>query len=159
MHIALAPNRVLGVVAIAGSALGLAMMVPILMQGSIFRAIDQLALLSVVLLYGYGIWSGIGAVKGRSGWRAHARYFWVAQVPSISSSLVTFAVSCGAGAWLYLRLGSAGVGAGAAAYVGSGYQWSYMQHKPEVLLGVNVLALAIVVWLSLPNRSAGGNAV
>ena len=159
MNIALAPNRVLGVVAIAGSALGLAMMVPILMQGSIFRAIDQLALLSVVLLYGYGIWSGIGAVKGRSGWRTHARYFWVAQVPSISSSLVTFAVSCGAGAWLYLRLGSAGVGAGAAAYMGSGSQWSYMQHKPELLLGVNVLALAIVVWLSLPNRSARGNAV
>lgn len=153
------PNRVLGVVAIAGSVLGLAMLVPILLQGSIFRAIDQLALASVVFLYGYGIWSGVAALKARSGWRTHARYFWVAQVPSVSSSLVTFAVSCGAGAWLYLRFGSAGVGAGGAAYVGSGYQWSYMQQKPELLVGVNVLALAIVVWLSLPHRSADENAV
>jgi hypothetical protein len=153
MDISLASNRVLGAIAITGSVLGLAMMVPLLMQGSLFRVMDQLALLSVVMLYGYGIWSGIEAVRGRPGWRTHARYFWVAQVPSISSSLVTFAVSCGAGAWLYIRAGSGGIGAGGAAYIGSAYQWSYMQHKPELLVGVNVLALAIVGWIFFLDRS------
>jgi hypothetical protein len=152
MNVALAQGRLLGVVAVVGSALGLAMMLPLLMQGAIFRAIDQLALLSVVALYGYGIWSGVDALKARPGWRVHARYFWLAQVPYVSSSFVTLAVSCGAGAWLYVRAGGAGLGAGAAAYVGSAYQWSYMQHKPEVLLGVNALALAIAGWLSFPSH-------
>jgi len=143
------PARTLGLLAVAGSALGIVLMFPILLQASLFRGLDQFALFVTLCLYAYGIWSGIQAFNSREGWKVHARNFWLAQVPAISTSAVTFILSCGAGAWLFLRLGEHAIGVTASAYLGSAYQWSYMQHKSESLLGLNLFAAAIATWLTL----------
>ena len=149
MKLADPPARTLGLLAVAGSALGVVMMLPILLQASLFRGLDQFALFATLCLYGYGIWSGVQAFNSREGWKFHARNFWLAQVPALSTSAVTFILSCGAGAWLFLRLGEHSVGVTGSAYLGSAYQWSYMQHKSESLLGLNLFAAAIAAWLTL----------
>lgn len=154
MKLPLAPRRTLAAVSAAGSLLGLVMMTPLLLQGSRYSGIDQLALLAVVLLYAYGTWSAIQAFKSKPNWQTSLAMFWLAQVPAISSSVVTFTLSCGAGAWLYVRIGPLGLGGGAAAYFGSAYQWSYLVTKPEVHLGVNVLAGLVAAWLLLGQPQA-----
>lgn len=136
-----------GLAAVLGSALGLAFMVPLLAQGSRFGFPGEFFLPIAFVLYSIGIWVGIQAIRQRDGWTRRARWFWLAQVPMLSSFTISFSVSCAAGVWFYVRHGSYQLGAGASAYLGSGVRWSYGQTQAELLIGVNVFALLAALLL------------
>ena len=137
----------LGWLAIIGSVIGLWSMVPLLLQGGRMRFPGELVLFLSTALYGYGIWTGVQAVRLRPNWPRHARWFWLAQVPTFASPAFSFFISCAAGVWLYLRWGASGIGAGGSALVGSGLHWSYERGGPDFIVGVNVLAASFAVLL------------
>lgn len=136
-----------GLLAVVGSILGLASMLPLLVQGSLFGFPGELFLFLTTALYGFGLWSGVQAIRQRAGWPSHARWFWLAQVPAVASPVLSFFISCAAGAWIYVRFGPNGLGAGVSAYLGSGLRWSYGQGTPELAIGVNVLAACLALLL------------
>lgn len=136
-----------GISAVAGSIVGLVSMIPLLLQGGHFGFPGELLLLLSLSFYAFGIWSGIKAIRRRDGWSRSARWFWLAQVPMFSSSTFSFLISCAAGLWVYGRYSSQGLGAGASAYLGSGLRWSYGQGTPEVVVGINILALLAALFL------------
>lgn len=136
-----------GLAAVVGSVVGLAPLVLLLLQGSRFGFPGELVLSLALALYSIGIWSGVQAIRLRDGWTRLARWFWLAQVPMLSSSTVSFSVSCAAGVWIYLRQGSSRIGAGVSAHLGTGLQWSYGQPRAELLIGVNILALLAALLL------------
>lgn len=100
-------------------------------------------------IYAYGIWSGLQVIRSQPGWQLQSMWFWLSQAPAITSSTVSFTISCGFGAWVYLRFGQAGLGAGWAAYLGSGFRWSVGKPEQVVMVGVNTFAVMLAVFLFL----------
>lgn len=141
-----------GVAALGGSALGLVVMIPVLAVGGRLGFPLEYLLFCVSALYAYGIWAGIQALKGADNWRKHNTYFWLAQVPGLVTPSFAFLVSAAAGTWLYLRLAPS-LGAGLSFYLGSGMQIAYAKGTGVTLIGVNVVALTLALFLRFYRRS------
>jgi hypothetical protein len=134
-----------GSIAVVGSVLGIVMLIPFLAVGSRFGFPGEYMLFLVFALYVYGIWGGIGAVRNHTGWQRHTKYFWLAQVPAFYAPAFAYVVSSCAGVWVYARVSP--LGAGAHAYLGSAVQFALGKGLPGLAVGVNLLALGIVVVL------------
>lgn len=145
MHRSLRP--VVGWLSALGSVAALISMLPVLIQGGGMGFPGELFLFATFVLYLYGAWTGIQALRNTPMWQQRSMWFWAAQVPAFSSSLLSVTTSCGFGAWLYLRFGPGGLGGGWAAYLGSGFRWSYGKPEEVLTVGVNAFAVLLVVLL------------
>jgi len=140
-----------GALAICGSFLGLVVMIPVLAIGGRLGFPLEYLLFCAFALYIYGVWAGIKALKNDPNWRKYNAYFWAAQVPGLVTPTFAFLVSAAAGAWLYLRL-SPTLGAGVGFYLGSGMQIAYAKGAGVTLLGVNVVALGLALFIRFYRR-------
>jgi hypothetical protein len=122
-------------------------MLPSLLQSGNFPFPVALFPFITFTIYAYGIWSGFEVIRGKPGWQRRSMWFWLTQSPAFSSTLVSFSISCGFGAWIYLRIEPSGFGAGWAAYAGSGMRWSYGQADQPLTLGLNTFAVMLAVLL------------
>ncbi len=142
----------LGTLAIVGSILGLVVMVPVLAVGGRLGFPLEYLLFCVFALYVYGIWAGARALTNDPNWQRYNSYFWIAQVPGVVTPSFAFLVSAAAGTWVYVRI-TPTLGAGLTFYLGSGMQISYAKATGVTLLGANLVALGIGLFLSFYRRN------
>ena len=148
-------RRVLGILALGGSFLGLVLGVTLLAsQRSVLVAVFELPFL---VLYAWGIWCGLRMLEQSEGALKMNAWFWAAQVPYIMSPLAGYYFA--SGSMLYVTYQPNTSSLGMLARFGSQFQYSLFQADKPVVLGVNILALVIVGWLvwrlyqSAPNNS------
>jgi hypothetical protein len=137
----------IGALAVVGAAFGLIGLVPGLLQGALYGSIAEALTMLSTLLYSVGIWSAVGAFRSRAGWVRPASWFWLAQVPMLQSSLASWAMFSGMGVWTYLRLSPGKIGAGVSWFLGGGHRWSVSVVQPTLVVGVNLVALAVTFAL------------
>jgi hypothetical protein len=145
-------SLIIGIVMLAGSVLAIGLSVATLTLGLIVQAPNLAVLLLTFVFFGFGAWSGIQAIRQRTNWPRHARWFWLVQIPMYSSSTFSFSVACGAGVWTFLRLKELNTTFGASAYFGSGFSLTYHRASPSLVIGINLLAAAIAIYLFLVFR-------
>lgn len=127
--------------------MGLVLMIPGLLQVGGGSFAGELTYLAGLLYFLYGSYSGVLGIRRIAGWEKGARWFWWLQVPFCSSSALSCSVISGAGILPYLRFGGEQFGVGFQAHVGSWIRWSYGQATSEVMVGANIVALTIAIYL------------
>jgi hypothetical protein len=135
----------LGLAGIAGAAWGL-IAIPAAFEKGWPGTLHALLAAAVVAVFVFGAYAGVLAVRRTPGWLRMNTVFWALQVPVVSSPLVSYALASGGfvSVWLQLypsfRLGT-------NFFLGSTSTVSLFAKAP-VVVGANLLALAVVVYLT-----------
>jgi hypothetical protein len=137
-------RRILGITSIGGGALGITVVVSNLNQDS--GILYWIFCLSFIALYIWGCWCGILLIENSPTSLQLNRRFWFIQIPVFMSPILGYSFSSGAyfNVWTSLthfRLG-------ADWYLGSHFNYSLLQSDKPFLLGVNLLALGVFIYLS-----------
>jgi len=141
----------LGLLSIGGGMLGESMLAVagITSQMAKFQARMLIVGLLAMLYYSFGIWSGMGLIKGWDRLVLPSRIFWAFQVPFLQLPHFTYLVTCGLYGifsvtqdpeWRFAFNGS----------VGSQFQYSILNTEQPLMLGVNYFALFVMIFL--PSR-------
>lgn len=137
-------RRVLGVLALGGSFLGLSI--------GFEQLFASVPLLSKVLcmpflgLYAWGIWCGMALFEGADGAFRSNRRFWALQIPVLSSPIAgyTFASGC----LLTISFQPAGARFNFGARFGSQFGYSLLQSEQPLAVGFNVVAVGVCLFLT-----------
>ena len=144
--------RVLGVLALGGSFTGLAIGISLLItSGSILAKAFTLPFLA---MYAWGLLCGLWLLEGREGSIKQNFYFWLTQVPFFMSSVAGYSFASGAS--IYFKFQPDISKWDFSAHFGSQFVYSFLQGKP-LLLGINLFAVAVCVYLYLALRRAPPN--
>lgn len=143
---------VLGLAGIGGAALGLFAVVMGLVTGKGFPGVGTIIAFSIgAVLYAFAARCGVLALQRRSGWLRKNLVLWAMQVPVLASPVLAYNFSTGLSASVWVRAWP--LGAGSNFFFGS--QFSVVLFTPNpLLLGVNVWALALAVYLRRLERRA-----
>lgn len=150
MNVAL--RRVLGILDLGGSFLGLALgLTSVLQQKTVVVVIFEIPFL---LLYCWGVWCGVQMLENGPRAVRMNMGFWAIQIPYFMSPIVGYLFT--SGAFLLVTYAPGTSVTSFAARIGSQFQVSLLQGQP-LQIGVNFLALAIcIVLLVNRRRSAKG---
>jgi hypothetical protein len=141
-------RRLLGILSIGGGGTGFTI--------TLVSALGQRTLMAWVLcavflgLFAWGIWCGVRVLEAHPDAVRSLRRFWIAQVPVIATPWVSYTLACGFHATVRLKLAPLAFDANFA--LGSTFNGSLLQYDPPTQLGVNLFALAIVIWLGQLGR-------
>jgi hypothetical protein len=98
-------------------------------------------------IYGWGMWTGVKLLEQRPGAERSMRRFWMVQIPVLSSPMIGYKLISGFHLTIYLQLAPA-FKVGAHFDLGGTFQYSLLQAGEPFIIGVNVFALGIVIWLN-----------
>jgi hypothetical protein len=136
-------RRVIGILTLGGSFLGLAVGLQHLAETD--AALGKAFVAGFCALYGYGVWIGLRLLEQAPRATRAASVYWFVQVPCFMSPLVGYLFASGASmlvSWTF------GQGAGYRWQFGSSFRYSLMQPDTPWLLGINVFALAVALYLA-----------
>ena len=142
----------LGVAAIGGAAAGILATIVAGIARPPRGAGAELVYVLGAALYIFAGYCGVAALQRRPGWVRKNLVLWAMQVPVFISPLVTYTFTNGALLSVWLRVDSAG--AGANFLFGSNLAMTLFTPGPLVL-GVNILAVALALYLRKLERAAG----
>lgn len=137
-------RRTIGILTLGGSFVGV-----VLAFGELVSSdrpiLSRLVVLAFVGLYAWGVWCGARLLEGAD--RAiHAnRIFWAIQVPYLMSPIAGYFFA--AGAVLFLTLQPSRLQFGFSCLFGSKFDMSLLQFDRPFVIGANVFALAIYLFL------------
>lgn len=137
------------ILTIGGGFAGLAGTLPVLFAAKDANPIFYALNAAFMALYGYGLFAGL-RLADRPEDKKHLLIFYWLQVPWISSSLITFRFASG----LDLSGGLIGFQLKGVFYLGSNWQFSLLQIDAPWGIGVNALALLMVILLRRERRKA-----
>lgn len=137
-------RRALAVITLGGACIGIASVMQVLASNR--NPIVWTALLLYCLYYGWGVWLGIKLLERSSNTPTQLRLFWLFQVPFFSSPFLGYFISTGfyftaALEWEPIRWM-------VNFYLGSTFSFSINDSSRNYLIGCNIFALAIVIWLA-----------
>jgi hypothetical protein len=138
----------LGILGIGGGAAGLLAILSNAVSQP-FKVSTFLIYLLASGVYGLGVWSGVVAIQRRYGWVRQNIFFWGAQVPVVGSYILSYSLA--AGGFLNLWIKPFEVRAGFDFLIGSKFNL-HLFLPGDFLLGVNVFALVITVYLIKAQR-------
>jgi len=144
--------KTIGVISSAGGVWGVILMFSLFFNPTISGLAGMVLVPLALVFFIFGIWSGIQTLRQKGNWFWLTLWFWVAQIPMFVSPVISYVLSCGAAVWLYLGKSGPGFDAGTTAFIGSGFNWTYGMGKPLMHIGVNLLAIAVVVVLFVSHR-------
>ncbi|AKR43179.1 hypothetical protein [Methylophilus sp. TWE2] len=133
-----------GIFTIVGSTVGFISGVSGLFSGS--NLIEWLMLIAATVVYAWGIWCGIGLLQAEVGAERANLKFWLVQVPSFGSPLISYFLSCGFHTTVSLQLFP--IKLSAKILVGSYFSYGLLQPNQPFIIGINLFAMFIVWWLS-----------
>jgi len=136
-------RRILGVLAIGGGALGIA--VGLQVASSSNGVLAWLLIAPFLCLYLWGIWCGVCLLEDRKGAARSNLAFWAIQVPVLQSPYFGYLFT--SGFFSTVTLQPAGTKLGFQFWMGSRFEISLMQADRPVVLGINLFALVVAVFL------------
>jgi hypothetical protein len=134
----------IGILGIGGAAWGFLAIAMLVAQGPATFG-RMLLLVAAALLYLFGGYCGVLAIQRRYGWHRKNLIFWGLQVPTITTPVLSFFFATGGFVSIWVRPSPWAVGVNAA--MGSTFSLHIFAPGP-VTVGVNIVALGIVVFLS-----------
>ncbi|MBJ7575476.1 hypothetical protein [Luteimonas sp. MC1828] len=146
-------RRTLGVLAIGGGALGLA--VGVQAAASANGMLSWLVIVPFLCLYLWGIWCGVCLVENREGAARANMFFWAIQMPLVQSPYIGYLFA--SGFFSTITFQPFGAELGFLFWLGSKFEVSLMQADKPVVLGVNLFALFVVALLYRSVRRAPPN--
>jgi len=145
MNIAL--RRVLGILDLGGSFLGLTLgLTSLLQQTTVAVLIVEIPFLA---LYCWGIWCGVQMLENSPRAVRTNMWFWAMQIPYLMSPIIGYLFTSGAFLFVTYQPGTSVTGF--TARVGSQFQISLLQGQ-SFQIGINFLALAVCVVLIVNKR-------
>lgn len=145
-------RRSIGILDIGGAVIGvlaIVSQVPNLRQPA-----DWLICAAFAALYSWGIYCGIQLLEGRPNAVHVNRAFWLAQVPTFGSPLASYVFNCGFHLTAVVQF--APFKASANFLFGSRFTFTLFQSGTTLFFGVNLFALAIVLFLGRQLRDRPG---
>jgi hypothetical protein len=130
-------RRLLGILALGGGFTGLAVGLGLLVvPGAILSKVLSVPFLA---LFAWGVVCGLWLLEGRDGALRQNFYFWLTQVPFLSSPVAGYSFSSGAS--LHFKYQPSLSTWDFFARFGSQFEYSLLQGKPFIV-GINVVAVA-----------------
>jgi hypothetical protein len=135
--------RVLGVLALGGSFLGLVVGTSVLpaQQGVLARVL----MVPFLGLYAWGIWCGLRMLERAPRALLPNAWFWALQVPYLTSPVLGYAFT--SGSFLYLTWAPFTSNFGFTWRLGSQFQYSLLEGDKPFVIGINVFAFAMLAWI------------
>lgn len=144
-------RRVLGVLALGGGAIGFIATLMALLGSD--NPVVWLLLLVFLGIYAFGVVCGIAMLEGHAdALRANTAY-WAVQVPAISTYAFGYFVSSGGHVTVYFNWVLQKIQVD--FLLGSVFRFNLMQEPDSRRVGINVFALAIVLFLIRCRRRVG----
>ncbi len=141
-------RRVLGVLTLGGGFLGVVTGLGVFLgEGAAPKFIGAI----ITLVYGFGIWCGLLMVENEPKSLSINRLYWVVQIPYFMSPL--FGYFIGGGAYLYMTFKPGLSAIGWQYLLGSRFEFSLFQTGRPVVIGFNLAAFVVVVFLTREIRS------
>jgi hypothetical protein len=97
-------------------------------------------------LYAWGVWCGVLMLEDAPNALSSNRWFWATQIPIFISPFLGYAFASGFFLNVWLRLPDFNLGFN--FLLGSKFEYHFMQSDQPWVLGLNVFALAIFLFLS-----------
>ena len=146
-------RRILGVLALGGSFLGLALGLMLLpQQGPLLAKVFVILFLA---LYCWGIWCGVMMLEASESAVRSNLWFWAVQIPLLQSPYFGYAFASGALTTVTFQPATAKFDF--LLWLGSKFEYSLLQSDKPFVLGINLFALVIVGWLWLQLRGTPSN--
>lgn len=146
-------RRILGILAIGGSALGITIGLQLLFSTG--NPIAWLFTSIFIGLYTWGIWCGVRMLEAHDN-SAHFNFvFWAVQIPLLQSPYFGYFFSSGLFSTLTFKPST--VKFDFLFWLGSKFEYSLMQAEKPLVLGINVFALAVAAFLYSQVRKAPSN--
>lgn len=142
-------RRVLGVLALGGSFLGIALGVSLaLAPGASFLA--RFFCIPFIGLYCWGVWCGLRMIEEPDTALRSNRIFWALQIPYFMSPIAGYFFA--SGSLLFVTFRPYDLNFGALWRLGSQFEYSLLQPDKPLTIGINLFALAVVVFLTVQLR-------
>jgi len=107
--------------------------------------LEWLVCIAVTTLYAWGIWCGVKLIEAQPGAERSNFKYWLVQIPAFSSPIIGYFLSSGFHVTASIQFSPLKLNGD--FLVGSKFNYSLMQTDQPVVVGVNVFALAIAMWL------------
>ena len=146
-------RRVLGVLALGGSFLGLVLGSALLVSTKSLLA--QFLTVPFLCMYLWGIWCGIALLEQRHNSTRDNVMFWFVQIPYLTSSIAGY--SFASGSLVYVTYMPSSSSSGLLYRFGSQFEYSLLKSGTPFVFGVNLFALAVVLWLTYRLRATPPN--
>jgi len=143
-------RRILGVLAIGGGALGIAIGVQV--AASAGGVLTWVLITPFLCLYIWGMWCGVCLVENRNDSTRDNLVFWAFQVPLLQSPYFGYFFT--SGLFSTITFQPSETKWGFLFWLGSKFEISLMQAGRPLVLGINLFALAIAVFLYRHSRKA-----
>ncbi|HVI57759.1 MAG TPA: hypothetical protein VM619_02645 [Luteimonas sp.] len=136
-------RRILGILAIGGSALGIA--IGVQAAGSSGNVVAWLVIAPFILLYLWGIWCGVSLIEQKAGALRSNLVFWGLQVPLFQSPYAGYLFT--SGFFTTVTFQPSETRLGFLFWLGSKFEISLMQADKPLVFGMNLFALAVALFL------------
>ena len=136
-------RRTLGILALGGGAIGVAMVLGVLMSNTNF--VGALLLLVFLVMYAFGIYAGLLMLEDGADALPVNTVYWLLQVPAISTDTVGYVFF--SGFHVTARVMLAPLSWKVDFLLGSFFKFNAMQPQESTYLGVNFFAIAVVAVL------------
>lgn len=147
-------RRGLGVLSIGGGSIGFSSGMTVVLQGHEITATNILPFALGMAFFLWGVWCGVQMLEGNRQAMYRNAIFWLVQTPLLQTPVLGYTVFCGAQLQVFAKLSpfqigffSSGFGAQVALNLG--------QPDARFIIGVNLIALCISVWLMRKCELAG----
>ena len=98
-----------------------------------------------VALYAWGVWCGVKVLENQAGWEGSTISYWAVQIPTFGSPVIAYFFT--SGFHLTTTLQFSPLKFDINFLLGSTFNYSLMNEVQPLLIGVNLFALGVVVWL------------
>ncbi|AXK71260.1 hypothetical protein DWG18_02450 [Lysobacter sp. TY2-98] len=136
-------RRVIGILGVGGGAIGIAAVTSVVAQQH--NPIEWLFSLIFAALYAWGLWCGVRMLEGSPDAERKNLIFWLVQVPVFSSPVLGYFFANGF--HLTVSVQASPLNFNANFFLGSTFTYSLLQSDKPWILGVNLFALGVALWL------------
>jgi hypothetical protein len=142
-------RRILGVLALGGSFLGLALGISLAFAPGT-SVLARLFCLPFIGLYCWGVWCGLRMIEEPDAALRSNRIFWALQIPYFMSPIAGYFFA--SGSLIFVTFRPHDLNFGALWRLGSQFEYSLLQLDKPLTIGINLFALAVVVFLTVQLR-------
>jgi hypothetical protein len=146
-------RRVLGILALGGSFTGLAIGLTLLTSPG--NLLSKALALPFLALYVWGIICGLRLIEQREGAPRQNLYFWLVQIPFLTSPIAGYSFSSGSSLYFTYQPGISKWDF--LARFGSQFVYSILQTDKPLIIGVNIFAILVCGFLLFLLRRAPPN--
>jgi hypothetical protein len=148
-------RRLLAILAIGGGATGAIQCIATMV--STRRFVEWIFVLAGFVFYCWGVWCGTRLIECQPGAERANRLFWLAQVPTFSTPLAGYFLTCGF--HVTVKLVFAPFKLAGNFLLGSTFEYSLLQPEEPIFVGMNIFAFGIAGWLIHASRQVTAGAV